>query len=139
MAQPRHRGRRAGALISTEMLFVVPIVFALVVALVEFGFLWSASHKVHLAAQAACRVGTRPCSNLLLLDKAVREAAKTALVDKRLAANHRLVFRPGEHTGDPVTVELRVPMGAASPDMLAIVGFSLRNRYLTSRVVMSKE
>jgi hypothetical protein len=76
---------------------------------------------------------------LLVLDKCVRETANNSLIDKRLCANHRLTHRPGGHTGDPVTVEIRVPMTAASPDMLAMFGFSLQKRYLISRVVMCKE
>ena len=134
----RHRIRR-GAILSYELILVVPIVVALGVALVEFGLLWAGAHKVHLAAEVACRVGTRPCENLLVLDKAVRQAAEAALVDKRLAADHRLTFVAGAHTGDPVTVEIRAPMTAASPDMLAVFGFSLQKRYFDSRVVMSKE
>jgi hypothetical protein len=124
---------------SYELVLVVPVVMALVLALVEFGLLWAGAHKVHLAAEVACRVGTRPCEDLIELDRCVRRAAETALVDKRLAANHRLTFVPGGHTGDPVVVEIKAPMTAASPDMLAMFGFSLRNRNFESRVVMAKE
>jgi hypothetical protein len=131
--------RRRGAVLSFELLLVLPVAVALVVALCEFGMLWAGAHKVHLAAQAACRVGTRPCSDPALHQQAVQQAAERALVDKRLGASHRLTFVPGEHTGDPVIVEIRVPMGAAAPDMLAMFGFSLKDRYLESRVVMAKE
>ena len=137
--QRRAVGQRWGAILSFELILVLPIAIALVVALVEFGLLWNGAHKVHLATEVACRVGTRPCEDLLVLDKAVRQAADVALVDKRLAANHRLTFVAGAHTGDPVSVEIRVPMTAASPDMLAVFGFSLQKRYFDSRVVMSKE
>lgn len=130
---------RTGAVFSTELILVLPLVVILVVALVEFAFLWSAAHKVHLATQHACRVGTRPSFDIGRLDQAVRSAADAALVDQRLIESHRLLFRPGAHTGDSVVVEIKVPMGAASPDMLSLVGFSLKNRFLTSRIVMSKE
>jgi hypothetical protein len=135
----RAKRQRLGAILSFELVLVLPIAIALVVALVEFGLLWNGAHKVHLATEVACRVGTRPCEDLLVLDNAVRQAAETALVDKRLAANHRLTFVAGAHTGDPVSVEIRVPMTAASPDMLAVFGFSLQKRYFDTRVVMSKE
>lgn len=135
----RQRSARLGAILSYELMLVLPIVLALVVALVEFGLLWSASHKVQLAAQVACRVGTRPCDRVLAQDEAVRLAAERALIDRRLVASHRLTFRPATRTGEPVSVEIKVPMGAASPDMLALFGYSLKNRFLVSRVVMSKE
>jgi hypothetical protein len=136
----RERGqKRRGALLSYELVFIAPVVIALVLALVEFGLLFAAAHKVQLATASACRVATRPCPSLTVLDKAVRITADQALMDKRLVAAHTLKFQPGAHTGDPVVVEVRVPMSAASPDMLSIVGYSLRGRYLTSRVVMSKE
>jgi Flp pilus assembly protein TadG len=124
---------------SVELIFIVPIVLALACAIVEFAMLWSGSHKVHLAAQNACRAATRPCSDLKLLDKTIRQIAQNSLLDRRLRANHRLTFQPGQHTGDPVAVEVKVPMTAASPDMLRFFGFSLQKRYLISRVVMAKE
>ena len=130
---------RAGAILTYELLLILPIAVALIVAMVEFGLLWSASHKVQLAAQVACRVGTRPCDRVALQDEAVRAAAERALIDRRLVASHKLTFQPAAHTGEPVAVEIKVPMGAASPDMLALFGYSLKNRFLVSRVVMSKE
>lgn len=130
---------RRGAILSYELIFVLPIAVALVLALLEFGLLWSAAHKVQLASQHACRVGTRPCEDLLQLHRAVERAADEALVDQRLIRSCELQFKPGVQTGDPVQVEIKVPMTAASPDLLTIVGYSLRGRYLTSRVVMSKE
>jgi hypothetical protein len=131
--------RRAGAMFSIELLFIVPIVLALACAIVEFAMLWSASHKVQLAAQGACRAATRPCDDLKQLDKVVREIAHSSLLDNRLRKQHRLTFQPGQHTGDPVTVEIKVPMTAAAPDLLRFFGFSLQKRFLISRVVMAKE
>jgi hypothetical protein len=133
------RRHRRGAILSYELILVLPIAVALVLSLIEFGLLWSAAHKVQLATQNACRAGTRPSATLHELDREVRLAANTALIDKRLIESHRLTFYPGSHTGDHVVVELQVPMSAASPDMLSIIGYSLRGRWLTSRVVMSKE
>jgi hypothetical protein len=130
---------RQGALLSYELILIMPILLALGLAMIEFSLLWSAKHKIQLAAQHACRVGTHPCPSINQLDQAVRAAADMALVDERLIDAHRLTFRPGAHTGDPVVVEVKVPMTAASPDMLSIVGYSIRDRFLTATVVMSKE
>jgi hypothetical protein len=121
------------------LLFVVPILTLLVLAIVEFSLLLSASQHVKAASHQACRVGTLPVSDPQVLEKAVREAAVNALIKPRLIQAHELLFRPGLGTGDPVVVEVRVPMKSASPDLLGLVGFCLQGRKLVGRTVMRKE
>jgi hypothetical protein len=112
---------------------------ALAFALVEFSLLWSANAQVAAASQVACRVGTLPTSDPVARERAVREAALGALQTRNLAQASHLVFDPGVHTGDPVLVEIRVPMQAAAPDLLAIFGFELQGRQLVGRTVMRHE
>ncbi len=133
-AGPSHRG-----LVTVELLYVVPIVAALFFAVLQFSLLLSANNQLKLASQMACRVGSLPSSDPAVLEAAVREAARHALLKQNLIGAHRLVFRPGRHSGDPVLVEIRVPMKAAAPDMLGFIGFSLKDRELVARTVMRKE
>lgn len=121
------------------MVIAFPLLIGIVFAVVEFGLVLTASERVQLAATTACRVGTRPCDDLTLLEREVRRTARVTLFSDQLAAASRVRFVPGEFTGDPVIVEVRVPMRAASPDLLLMLGFSLRDRFLVSRVVMRKE
>jgi hypothetical protein len=121
------------------LVIVLPLLLGIVLAVVEFGLLFTAFERVQLACATACRVGTHPCDSLNRLDREVRRAAHVALFSDQLAAASRITFIPGGFTGDPVIVELQVPMTAASPDLLRMLGFSLHNRFLISRVVMRKE
>ena len=126
-------------LAALELVLVLPFLLGLVLAAVEFGMLWSVSQRVQLACATACRVGTRPCESLSVLDRQVRLAAQASLISRPLVQTYKLNFFPGGNTGDPVIVEIQVPMSAAAPDLLQILGFSLQNRYLYSRIVMRKE
>jgi len=140
LAIRRRRQRvRAGAILSLELLWVLPILVGIFFAIVEFSLLLSASHQVKLASRAACRVATLPAANRHEMEQAVRCAAERALAKRHLVEAYQLTICSGRHTGDPVVVEIRVPMCAAAPDVLTIVGFRLKGRELVARTVMRKE
>jgi len=122
-----------------ELILVFPLLLGLVLAAVEFGMIWSASQRVQLACATACRVGTRPCESVSVLDNQVRLAAQASLISQSLVQTYQLNFFPGGNTGDPVIVEIQVPMSAAAPDLLQMFGFSLKQRFLYSRIIMRKE
>jgi hypothetical protein len=132
--EPHRRG-----LATLELILVLPLLLGLVLAAVEFGMIWSASQRVQMACATACRVGTRPCENLTVLNNQVQLAAQTSLISQALVQSYSLNFFPGANTGDPVIVELKVPMSAAAPDLLQMFGFSLKKRFLYSRIIMRKE
>ena len=133
------RAARTGALLSTELLLVLPILVGVFFAIVEFSLLLSANQQVKLASRVACRVGTLPAANPSELQRAVCHAAETALAKPNLIGTYELTFQPGRYTGDRVVVEIRVPMKAASPDLLAAMGLRLGGRKLVARTVMRKE
>jgi Flp pilus assembly protein TadG len=136
----RAAGRsRAGAALTVEFLLVLPVVVGLMFAIIEFGMLLAAAQKVKTATDVACRVGTLPAASPDQLEAAVRQAATRALVSRRLAEAHELQFEPGQYSGDPVAVEIRVPMKAAAPDLLRMFGFGLKGRWLAARTVLRKE
>ena len=126
---------RRGAVLTAEMLLVIPLVFALILAVVEFGMLWSGNQKLAAAARAGCRVATLPGSTQAEVEQTVR----VALSHQYLAQSAQINVLWGQNTGDPVVVEVRAPMTAASPDMLGIIGFSLGSRELVSQAVMRQE
>jgi hypothetical protein len=131
--------RRTGAILSVEMLLVFPVLFILLLAIIEFSLLWSGSHQVEAASATACRVATLPASDPVELEQFVRDAARQALVKPRLIAAHRVFYTPGQITGDPVIVAIQVPMRAAAPNLLALIGFNLQGRWLRAETVMRKE
>jgi len=129
------RRERKGALLSIELLFVIPILLGLIFAIVEFGLIWSANVQVKSASRLACRVATLPGADL----DEIREAARRGMAKPHLAQLLRLRVEGGEHTGDLVGVEVRVPMSAATPDFLSMIGFGLSGHELVGRTVMRKE
>lgn len=135
----RQNDDRHGGLFSLELLVVIPVVFGLVLAIIEFGMIWSAIHQVEAASRAACRVATLPVRDPVELEQAVVDAAERVLRKPKLIAAYRLSLSPGQHTGDPVVVQIQLPMNAAAPDLLAAIGFSLKRRQLRAETVMRKE
>ena len=104
--------------------------------------LWSASQRGAngLRQQPAASVFLRPARSLTVLNThQVQLAAQASLISQALVQSYSLNFFPGANTGDPVIVELQVPMSAAAPDLLQMFGFSLQNRFLYSRIIMRKE
>lgn len=126
---------RRGAVLTLELLWVLPIVLGLLFALVEFGLLWSASHVVKDAATAGCRVATFPGAD----EQAVRHAIERTLQRRSLVASYRVQVERGRRAGDEARVRVEVPMGAASPDLLRFLGLGLRGRTLSAVTVMRME
>jgi hypothetical protein len=143
-AAARRRARRAerrGALLSVELLLVLPILAGLFFGVVEFGLLLLNRERVEAACHEACRVATHAGRDHdpALLDKEMRAAAEQVLAKRCLVRHYRLRVDPEGSGGDRVAVELRVPMKAAAPDLLKFLGITLEGRQLVARSVMRKE
>ena len=144
--RPPHLAKtRRGAILSMEMLFVLPVFVVLLLGLVEVAFLLSAQNQLQVACHQACRAGTQPTPGPLAqswqeqIRQEVYDAADRVLHKPQLRKTKELKFEPGLHTGDPVRVKMRLPMSAAAPDLLAVFGFRLKGRYLYAECVMRKE
>ena len=87
--------------------------------------------RVQAASSAACRVGTLPAGDVAAQQAAMQNAAAKALATTSLVQAFQLQSQLGSSTGDPVVVEVRVPMTAAAPDLLRVLGFSLQGRQLS--------
>jgi hypothetical protein len=129
------RRRRRGFVISTELVVLLPLVFALVMAVIEFSLLELGRQRVNGAARAGARVAAMPGATMQDIDQAVAFAMTSA----PLAAARHVDVRQGPYSGDPVIVYVAVPMKAATPDLLGIVGFGLGKRLLVGSCVMRKE
>ncbi len=126
---------RQGALLSAELVFVLPLLMGIFFALVEVGMLWTANHRLAAAARAACRAAAMPGAGHNHAEHAaIRSLGRPALVKA-----HKMRMYRGPHTGDPVWIELRVPMKSAAPDMFWFLGFGLGNRHLVAQCVMRCE
>lgn len=129
------RTPRRGAVLTVEMLLVIPLIIGLILAVVEFSMIWSGNQKLAAAARAGCRVATLPGSS----QAEVEQAVQVAINHRYLSRDAQIQIQWGEYTGDPVVVEVRAPMRAASPDMLALIGLGLGDRQMTATSVMRRE
>lgn len=126
---------RRGAVLTFELLLILPIVLALCLAVVELSLLWSGNQRLALASRAACRVATLPGTT----DNDIRQTVLQSLLGHRLSTVVKVEIQRGAVAGDPVGVRLVAPMQAASPDLLAIVGFSLADRQFSVVSIMRQE
>jgi Flp pilus assembly protein TadG len=138
-SQRRGRRDRAGAIFSLELLLVLPILMIVCLAVVEFSFLLMGMQHVQAASTAACRVATLPSNDSVLLEQAMNKAAEGALGAERMVDNYEMQSEIGPYAGDPVVVEISVPMTAASPNLLKMIGFDLDGRQLVAQTQMCKQ
>ena len=155
-----HRGsrQRVGAILSVEWLMVFPILVAVMFAITEFSLLWSAKHLLEAATYAAAREASLPASDSQLPvgdeDDRLRAAISAAerifgkpkyVAGDPLDASNALGYRVddydfGDHTGDSIEITLSLPMTPpAAPDLLKVMGISLKDKRLTATTVMRRE
>jgi len=133
-AFPRRR-----AVLSLELLLVLPLLFGVVLGLVELSMIASANQRIKTASALACRIATFPATSDDALIDAVQNVVDNTLRRHSLKENCHITLTPGQSTGDDVVVEITLPMIHAAPNMLAFLGFSLEDRQLFARTVMRKE
>jgi Flp pilus assembly protein TadG len=129
----RTAGRR-GAILSMELVLILPIFLMLIFSIIEFSMLMSAHTRVANAAQSGAR--------LMSLSGATAEEVKeqvSSLLGPSLAGNCLIHVQPARHSGDIGRVTVRVPMKNASPDLLWMVGFGLSNRSIDEDAPMGME
>ncbi len=128
------RSRRRRGVLSAELLLTLPILMVLLFGLLEFSLLFFARGDV----VDASRAGARAARIFGATSESVEDEVRSAL-GGRLAAHARVTAELGETSGDPVRVTVEVPMAVASPDLLWLIGYSLRGRDLYCQTRMVKE
>lgn len=130
---------RRGGTLSVELLFVFPVLLAVLLATVEYSLWLTAQQQVSLASREGARVGATGGTG-----DDVNRIVRLVLGDARYQqaqVDANLIDPAGVPlpVGEPVTVSVRLPASAVVPDLLAFVGISIRNQYLVSQTVMRKE
>jgi Flp pilus assembly protein TadG len=125
--------KRRGVL-SMELAITLPIFGLLLMGLFEYSLLFAARGDV----VDSCRAGCRRAALTFATPEDVEEQVRSSLGSK-LGPVAVIESELGEYTGDEVVVTVRVPMSAASPDMLWPIGFGLRDRELSCQSRMVKE
>ena len=126
------RNRRG--VLSMELLLTLPILGVLLMGLFEFSLLFFAQGDI----AEACRAGARRAA----VQGATVEDVEAEVVNHlspRLQQCVHVDADCGEHPGDVVAVAVKAPMGAAAPDMLWCIGFSLQGQNFQCESRMRKE
>ncbi|MFO0845110.1 MAG: TadE family protein [Gemmataceae bacterium] len=137
MALKAKNKRRGG--MAVELLFVFPILLAVLLGTVEFSLWLSAQQQVALASREGARTAATGGGK-----DAVNLSVRRALGDTRFNAAEVVVNLADDNgdpvaPGDPVAVQVRLPAGAVVPDLLRFIGLSIQNEVLVGQTVMRKE
>ncbi len=133
-ATAMHSGNRRGAVLTMELLLVLPLFLLLIFSLVEFSMLSAAQARVASAAQA----GARYLSISGAGEVAVQERVVQVL-GADLSSACSITVQPAKYAGETGYVSVAVPMQTASPDLLWFIGFGLAGRTLECRAGMVAE
>lgn len=119
------RRNRPGAILSMELVLILPLFLLLIFSIVEFSMLMSARTRVAAAATSGARVMSIGGGTADDVKDKVEQ-----LLGPALARNCNVIVEPARHAGGVGRVRIQVPMNNASPDLLWVAGFSLTNRMI---------
>jgi Flp pilus assembly protein TadG len=128
------RLRRLGAILSMELVLVIPIFLLILFSIVEFSMLASARTQVTDAARHGSRL---LCISDRSHDDIQQEVRR--FLGRQLSEKAVVDINDNGHPGETVNVRIRIPMRSASPDLLWMTGFSVRDRYLRAEAPMARE
>jgi hypothetical protein len=126
------KGRRG--VITLELLLVLPVLLILLLGFFEFTLLFYARGDVVQASRAGARYAT--------LSRVTEEDVELEVLNvlpTSLRRGAQVQTELGQHAGDEVMVTVSVPSTSASPDLLWLIGYSIRNENLVSQTRMRKE
>jgi hypothetical protein len=136
-----HRSKssdRKGAILSMELVLVLPVFLLLIFSIVEFSMLMSAQTRVANAAQNGARM-LSICGMPTVTAEAEVRARVEQLLGPALAQECVITIDPGDYASDLGRVHVQVPMRNACPDLLWMTGFSVANRSINCDAAMAME
>jgi Flp pilus assembly protein TadG len=108
---PVRRVRRGAA--TVEFAVVAPLLFVLIMGMIEFGSIMMAGQLVTNAARSACRQGTLPGATTATVTTAVTNALSAGGVKSptvTVKVNDVVADASTAKTGDKITVTVQVPL-----------------------------
>ena len=125
---------RPGAILSMELVLVLPIFMLVLFSVVEFSMLSTARTRLTDASRHGARM-------LCISDRSPEDVRSEVrrILGRQLAREAEIVIRDSKQPGEIVNVSVRIPMANASPDLLWMTGFSVRDRYLAAVSPMVRE
>ena len=133
----QHLGRTGSA--AVELLFVLPILLLLILAMVQVGMLMAAQQQLQLASREAARVAALGGTKTEVEDAAKIVLGKGVLSQATIASV--LTDSDGKPlpSGAAVIVEVSMATKAAVPNFVAWSGVVLAGETISGRTVMRKE
>jgi hypothetical protein len=135
----RQRGRRLprrkGALLSSELLLVVPVVAALLFGIVEISCLVSTFNNLKHASCIGARVGSVTPGQC---HDSVTATVQQVLDNPELIEEVKIVYDDSGEPGEICRVTLQLPMSEAAPDLLGVLGVKLTGT-MEASTAMRKE
>ncbi len=128
------------------MVLALPILFLIIIAIVEFGIMLIASQGIASAAARGTREAALPGATLATVTAAVEDALEgfswegnqevVVYVNGTLDTGSELA---NADTGDEISVTVTVVASEAAPDTLSFVNISIANTALTTSYVTRRE
>jgi hypothetical protein len=130
--------RRSGSA-AIELLILIPILAAAVLAVVQYGLMIAANQQLEAASAVGARVASQGGG-----PAEVEHAVKKHLGDGRLRQADVLGKLTDEHgypltTGETVVVVVQIPAEKAVPDLLRFIGISIKGQTLSGQTALRKE
>jgi len=129
---------RKGAILSMELVLVLPVFLLLIFSIVEFSMLMSAQTRVANAAQNGARL-LSICGMPSVAAEAEVRTRVEQLLGPALARQCVITIEPGDFASDLGRVRVQVPMRNACPDLLWMTGFSVAHRSIDCQAAMVME
>jgi Flp pilus assembly protein TadG len=128
------RLRRAGAILSMELVLVLPLFLILIFAIVEFTMLMSARTRIGDVARHASRCMSISGCTITETEQLVHD-----MLGPVLARECVVQVEHGGYDGSGGNVRIDIPMSNAAPDLLWVTGFGLKGRLLSADAPMLME
>jgi Flp pilus assembly protein TadG len=121
------------------LLLTLPLLLALVAALVEFSLVLAARQQLSAASREGARVAALGGDLQAVTLAAQRVLGTGSLSQAQVSAVLTDAGGLPLPSGEPVQVTVQIAAGQVAPDLLGLIGFSLRRQTLTAATVMRKE
>jgi hypothetical protein len=126
---------RKGSIHAVEILFLLPIILALILGMVEFSMILSIDQQLAVASREGARVAAQGGSA-----SEAEAAARLVLGGGSVGLKSVVTTQLTDVSGDPVLV--RVAIADAStvvPNLLRFAGFSIKDKPLAGATIMRRE
>lgn len=135
---PVHPGR-PGSVLSTELLLVMPIVLALLLAGVQFAATIAVEARLAHASSQGARVAATNGSHKDVVQAVEKVLGNDLKSHAEICSVLKDTLGNPLPSGAPVQVTVKVPAACAVPDLLRFIGYSIRGKILLGSTVMCKE